>query len=564
MDQRHLRLSETARMLTEIEDFAHIGNWQHQLATGTSVWSQGYYRILGLDPTEPPPAAEGLLTLVHPEDRETVRLAYERADDAGADIDIVYRVRRADGDERIVHERGRGETGPDGRIVRTYGTVQDVTDSWTAEDRLAELTWADPLTRLSNRHAAQRRLEELAAEGRTAALLHFDLVGFRLINSSAGLAVGDQVLRQVGDALRVIAEPRDLLARVGGDEFLLIRPDGDEDEAVALGSALHQAFGRRSWGVGDHEFVLSCRLGICVGPADPQRSLERAGTALAHSRFEGETTVWDAAMSDRMRHRAGFTGRFRRALGNGDLFLEYQPQCDSEGRLLGAEALVRWREGDRLIPPGDFLPLIEDTLLIHHLSDFVMHEVGRQIRRWREAGHAPPPVAVNVSPRQFADLHSTVAATAAAVIAENRLAPGDLQIEFTETSEMPLSTDQPEIEGLTALGVPLVVDDFGTGFSSLAALMALPIEKVKIDRSLVALATTHERTRVVIETTLWMAARLGIRCIAEGVENSEQLLVLRAAGCSEFQGFLFGRPIPPDEFTARWLDPSPRDDDSRS
>lgn len=539
-------------MLTEIEDFAEVGSWQYQPETGDAVWSQGYYRILGLDPTAPPLSDEDLLALVHPEDRETVRLAYERADRRGDAIDILYRI-RVGGAERLIHERGRGETGPDGRIHRSFGTVQDVTEQMRAEGQLSELSWSDPLTALANRDAARRILEELAREQTPVALLHLDLVRFREINSAAGLAGGDAVLRQVAAALGLLTDREDTVARISGDHFLIIRPRGDENDAVALAAALHRAFRTRSWGVDGRELSLGCRLGLTTGRATADELLEQAETALANARYEGETQVWRDPMSRQMRHRANFGPKFRRALANGDLFLEFQPQCDADGRLLGAEALIRWQDGDRLIPPGDFLPIIEDSVAIHELSDFVMRSVAAQIRAWRDAGLTPPPVAVNLSPRQFADIHSTVSSTFASLMSEYHLSPGDVEVEFTETSEIPLSSNQPEVDGLHALGVPLVVDDFGTGFSSMAALLALPIHKVKIDRSLVSRVTDHPPTAVVIETTLWMAARLGIRCVAEGVESPAELAALRTAGCSEFQGFLFGRPVPAQEFARRWL-----------
>ena len=544
-------------MLTEIEDFARVGSWQYHPDTGKAIWSHGYYRILGLDPTEPPPSDDELLTLVHPEDRETVRIAYERADVEGEALDILYRV-RVDGVERMIHERGRGERSPDGRIRRSFGTVQDVTEQFRAEGRVAELSWTDPLTGLANRDAARRVLEELSAEEAQVALLHLDLVRFREINSAAGLQAGDAVLRQVASALGLLTGPGDTVARVAGDHFLIIRPGGDENDAVALAASLHRTFRKRSWGTDGREFTLGCRLGLTAGTGSAEKLLERGETALAYTRYEGETQVWQDQMSRQMRHRADFSPRFRRALTNGDLFLVYQPQCDADGHLLGAEALIRWQDGDRLIPPADFLPIIEDSVAIHELSDFVMRSVATQIRVWRDAGLTPPPIAVNMSPRQFADIHSTVSSTIASLMGEFALSPGDIEVEFTETSEMPLASDQPEVEGLAALGVPLVVDDFGTGFSSLAALLALPIAKVKLDRSLVCRVTDHPPTAVVIETTLWMAARLGIRCVAEGVESPAELAALRQSGCSEFQGFLFGRPVPATDFATRWLQPRER------
>ncbi len=417
---------------------------------------------------------------------------------------------------------------------------------------------ADPLTGLPDRSATRSRLANGHPTGISTAVLHIDLVRFRTVNASLGSDAGDGLLIQVASTLADVIATDDWLARVGPDEFVVIRHDAEADEAVSLASSVQAMFRRGAWGPKDTPIALACRIGISTGHGDPATLAQQAQTALALAKESGETQIYHPDMTRQAQERTRFLAHFAQGLGSQNLVLEYQPQCDADGRLLGAEALVRWNDGTRQRLPGTFMAAIEDSLLINRLGDWVVAGVARQITSWRAVGLRPPPVAANLSPRQFADVDSNVASTVAGIVAMHGLAAGDLELELTESAVMPMPGEvHPEVEGLIAMGIPLVIDDFGTGYSSLSSLVRLPVSKMRIDRSLVADITSDPRSRVLIEAALWIADRLEIRCVAEGIETQEQLDLLREIGCTEFQGWLFGRPLPADSFAERWLRPAP-------
>lgn len=411
----------------------------------------------------------------------------------------------------------------------------------------------DELTGLPDRGATRRALADWTPTD-SMAVVHIDLVRFRTVNASLGDTIGDMVLGQVADALSRLVRPDDWLARVGPDEFMLVRPHAGADDALSLAGSIQAMFRRGAWGPAHTPIALACRIGIGAGSQVPAELAQQAETALALAKESGETQLYHPDMTRKAREHTRFLAQFARDLDAGNLVLDYQPQCDADGRLLGAEALVRWNDGTRRQLPDDFIAAIEDSLLIHRLGDWVVDEVAGQIRRWRTEGLEPPPIAANLSPRQFADIDSNVASTVAGIVAAHGLAAGDLELELTESAVMPMPGEvHPEVEGLISLGIPLVIDDFGTGYSSLSSLVRLPVRKMKIDRSLVADITTDPRSRVLIEAALWMGERLDIRCVAEGVETEGQLELLRSIGCKQFQGWLFGHPIPAADFARRWL-----------
>ena len=409
----------------------------------------------------------------------------------------------------------------------------------------------DALTGLPNRSATRAYLTD--QQGTEVSVLHIDLDSFRTVNDSLGHDEGDMTLTRVAALLRDVTAPTDFLARVGGDEFVVVRPDSSPSEATALAAAVLRRFAQERWGSEGHSVQLSCRIGITVGDAADDL-LRQAGTALSFARDRGSTRFYSPEMTRSAAERSRLASRFAAGLDAGALELLYQPQCTDTGRLVGAEALVRWNDGGTVLTPGDFIATVEESRLIDRLSDWTLDTVGAQQRRWKDAGLPPTPIAVNLSPRQFSGLEANVAATVAGTLARYGLAPTDLELELTESTVMPNPGEvDPEVEGLIALGVPLALDDFGTGYSALASITRLPISKIKLDRSLISDLSPDARSRVLVEAALWIAARLGIQCVAEGVETVLQRDILVAAGCTIFQGYLFGRPVDAAEFEARWL-----------
>lgn len=435
--------------------------------------------------------------------------------------------------------------------------ARDVSELNAAQQELERLALSDPLTGLGNERATRRFLAEQLSQraGMPLALLWLDLDGFRRVNHSHGRSSGDRLLCAVADQLRGWCRPGDWLARMGGDEFLLIRPGLGEAEAWAM--------------VGDLQRALACGvplpdgeglgMGFCAGlslyPDHGQEAdalLRQAATALgrAHDSGQGLALFYEPAFTETLRTELGLEGRLRQAIEGGGLRLAYQPQMDPRGRLIGLEALARWRDGERgQVSPAIFIPLAERTGMIQALGQWALEEACAQQRRWQLAGLQPPPVAVNVSPRQLLSAQTPMSAIVAAALERHGLEARLLELEITESGILPITGVSEEIERLAALGVTLAIDDFGTGYSSLESLHRLPIHKLKIDQTFTANLVSSDSARLIVRAALTMARELGLQTLVEGVETAEQLQMLEPMGCDGYQGYFFSRPLEVEDCT---------------
>lgn len=307
---------------------------------------------------------------------------------------------------------------------------------------------------------------------------------------------------------------------------------------------------------GGREMRLDAYIGVALDGSDAPTLLRQADTALHLARGAEGCQIYRPEMAEEIASRLEILSRIDIAIDNGELVLEYQPQVDAARRLAGAEALVRWRQPDgSLLPPGGFLPLVESAPVMERLGNWVLETAAAQIAEWSAAGLAPPTVAVNVSARQFQG-QRPVSDVLDDVHARYGLPPGAIELEITETVMMPRSGGvEEDVAELARRGVPIAVDDFGTGYTSMTALHLVPLAKIKMDKSLVRGLPTDERVGALAKATLAVARALHVECLAEGVETEAELAWLEGAGCALFQGFLFDRPLPPDVFAQRWLGP---------
>ncbi len=452
--------------------------------------------------------------------------------------------------------------------VSHYLAVQlDVTAQKDAEEKAHQLAWFNPLTGLPNRHRLLMDIQDvLQAHARTheqCALLLLNLDRFQTVNDALGHAAGDQLLKQVGQRLGGLLHADDRLAHLSADEFAILLHAGDADGegASALALRLAQALQERL----DAPFELeqgealniSCCVGITLlpqGEADsPGDVLRRADTALHRAKDggTGQSAFFDVSMEQLISRRFLIERDLRRGLAANELRLYLQPQVDAQGRVIGAEALVRWLHPEQgLIAPGNFIPIAEESELITELGRWVLQTVCTHLGALRRDGLRLP-IAVNISPRQFHQpgfvhvVQDTLQSSGAS--------PDDLVIEITENIVM----DQMEVvvqkmSHLTSLGVKFSLDDFGTGYSSLAYLKRLPIHELKIDRSFVQDAPTDPSDAALVEAILSVARHMRLKVVAEGVETIEQANFLNARGQVIQQGYLHGRPAPADEVLARW------------
>jgi diguanylate cyclase (GGDEF)-like protein len=439
-------------------------------------------------------------------------------------------------------------------------TIRDVADRNYTEETILNLAYQDPLTGLPNRLLFNDRLSQAIERARRnqqlLAIMILDIDRFKLINDSLGLMSGDHALRMVGERLVAAVRRSDTVARLGADGFLLLLPgvDGAESTAKVAQKVLDTLLPPLE--VDDQELHLGASLGITLYPHDgddAETLIRNADTALHRAKeySRGSYQFYTTDMNATAFERLVLETRLRKALENNELIVHYQPQVRLDnGAVVAVEALVRWFHGDLgLVPPAEFIPLAEETGLILELGSWVLKTACSQVRSWQEQGFADLRLAVNLSGRQFEqdDLVHSIAQA----IEESAFDPADLELELTESAIM----RRPEqaalkLQALDRLGIRLSIDDFGTGYSSLGHLKRFPIRTLKIDQSFIQDITTDPNDAAIAQAIIALAESLQLKVIAEGVETTEQLNLLRRYHCDEMQGYLFARPLPPGELLA--------------
>ena len=470
---------------------------------------------------------------------------------------------RADGERRWVELFLAPVRSESGAVTHFVGVLNDVTYRKDAEERLNHLANHDPLTGLPNRNLLHDRLAHAIARRREgmAAVLFLDLDRFKLINDSYGHDVGDELLKAVAARLSACLRGEDTVARLGGDEFVVLLEDLPGIDAAASIAGKIAARLAEPLSVGGRELPLAASIGIALYPRDgrvPQDLLKNADTAMYRAKEAGRGgfCFFAGEMNMHALRRLTLENELRRALDGGELEVFYQPQVAmASGRLLGAEALVRWRHPLKgLVAPADFIPVAEETGLIVALGEQVLRAACRQIADWQRRGLTPLTVAVNLSPRQFrqADLVATIAG----ILAETGADPARLELEITESAAMQNADEAvAALRRLRAMGVGLAIDDFGTGYSSLSYLKRFPIDKLKIDRSFVQGVPDDGDDTAIVQAIAAMAGSLKLKLLAEGVESEAQRAFLESLGCAEAQGWLFGRALPAADFERAFLSP---------
>lgn len=445
------------------------------------------------------------------------------------------------------------------QLTHYVAIFSDISERKRAEEHIHHLAHHDPLTGLPNRTTLEARLGQSIGDalrgGRQVAVMFLDLDRFKTINDTLGHHTGDQLLIEVAMRIRSTVRASDTVARLGGDEFVIVLPGIDHgDIATTLADNIRQVVARPVV-IDGHELHTSTSIGISLFPqdgADAGTIMKHADTAMYHAKAKGRNNFqfFSATMNQAAMDRLNIERGLREALRMDHLVLHYQPQLDMTGAITGVEALVRWQrpEGE-LYSPAAFIPVAEETDLINHIGEWVMTSACRQIRQWLDAGRPPLRVAVNLSARQLRQVD--LAARISAILAQTGVPSYLLKFEITESMAM----DNPDraitlLHGLKALGVSLAIDDFGTGYSSLAYLKRLPIDYLKIDRSFVDEIVTDPNDQAIARGTIALAHSLGLKVVAEGVENAEQLAILRQQECDEVQGFHFAGPLPAADLEA--------------
>ena len=525
----------------------------HYLDALPTTNNQFYPRALALIGSNlhselPPETADRILATVRDSLRlqQTQTIEYERDFKMG---------------QRLVEGRAQ----PLGYTVNNKQVViflaRDITDRKIKEDEIAWLAFYDPLTGLPNRRLLQDRLHQAMAgskrSGQRAALLFIDLDNFKTLNDTLGHDKGDLLLQQVATRLFECVRECDTVARLGGDEFVVMLEELNHSEELA--AAQSKMVGEKilvklcqPYLIAGYEHNSSASIGITLFLAHQESSdelMKRADIAMYQAKSAGRNTLrfFDNKMQAIVTSRAELENDLREGLRQQQLLLHYQPQVDVHGRIIGAEALVRWQHPSRgMVSPAHFIPLAEESGLILSLGDWVLNEACRQLRRWAaQPAMAHLTMAVNISARQIHQPDFVDQVLAA--IHTAGVQPYHLKLELTESL---LLEDTEEIilkmTALKACGVGFSLDDFGTGYSSLAYLKRLPLDQLKIDKSFVHDLLTHPNDAAIASSIITLAQSLGLNVIAEGVETEAQRQRLEALGCYTYQGYLFGHPVPAD------------------
>lgn len=513
-----------------------------------------------------------LKSFIHSKDRKVLSTRFKTLYNQSDKKLITFRLKRKNG--TYLHASLEGRTiaksllhTQDPRENRSVLllTVSDICELKRLEQRMRRYAFHDPLTNLPNRAMILRRLAQTFSAAKRfkkqSAILFIDLDNFKTINDSLGHPIGDLLLQNIAKLLTKVIRREDTVGRVGGDEFVIIlfdyadNADTIANNAYTVAVKIKEALSQPNY-IGEHELHITPSIGIALFPdkeEDANGVLKRADTAMYHAKAMGRNLInfYEPSMQVAANHRIAMENNLRRALQADEFLLYFQPQFDEKHRIVGAETLLRWKHPKKgLIPPNSFISLAEETGLILPIGQWVLRSAAAQLKQWEDRGLCAQDgfLAINVSPRQFR--HIEFIEQLINISTHSGIPLTRLKLEITEGLMVGEGNDDISIiKALNELGLRLSIDDFGTGYSCLAYLKRMPVSEIKIDKSFVRDIVSDSNDATIVETIILMANHLGLRVIAEGVEDKAGIDFLRSRGCNTYQGYYFSRPIPAREFT---------------
>ncbi|MFJ2363510.1 EAL domain-containing protein [Pseudomonas sp. NPDC087697] len=550
-------LKTTERRLEQAESLARLGHWQMDYRRGTLRLSAELCRLAD-KPRGWAPGLEEVRALLVSEDHvriiETIKLAIVNRTE---ELQLDYRIET--GQSKLnLYSHLCIEYAEDGTPLQLFGTAQDISEIKAYQQQLHTMAFYDSLTELPNRELFKERLQQAITQAsrydRQVAVAILDLDNFKVINDTLGHSAGDDLLQETARRLQRSVRDSDTVARLGGDEFALIMPQAAGVCLTTLAGKLLQAISG-IYPIQGRELFISGSIGIACYPGDAgtiSELLQYADSAMYHAKEQGRNNVqvYSPQLIQTTTERMALAASLRDAQHNGELEVHYQPQIDlASGRLIGAEALLRWnhpRHGQ--VPPDTFIPIAEETGLIVGIGEWVLRKACQVAVAWNRGDRHPAlKIAVNLSPRQFRmnDLPKAIRA----ILQDTGCEPRWLTLEITEGLLLDNNIAVREIlERLFDMGLTIAIDDFGTGYSALGYLSRFPVEILKIDRSFIRGIDHHRESVELVKAIISMAHALGMTLVAEGVEESSQQAFLQRSGCHSAQGYLYGKAMPQEDF----------------
>lgn len=563
-------LINSQQRLAKTQQLAKLGNWDINLKTNKFNCSQEARRLLGLDDTAQSISYDHFLSPIIVKEQENIRNTINAAVKEKKPFSANYLILLPDGNQHHILNQGEILHDDTGAAETLLGVVQDVSELKLAEEEIRFLAFYDGLTGLANRMLFLDRLDQeiktAKRHNQILAILFLDLDQFKRVNDLYGHHIGDLLLKNVSETLKKCIRNSDttsriskddsemVIARFGGDEFIILLPDINtpENAAKIANRILHTI--PTTYMLDGHEISITTSIGISVFPADaeePDILLRYADSAMYHAKDSGRNNYqfFKESLNATVTERFNIEKDLRKALERDEFLLYYQPQVTLPDRkIIGAEALIRWIHPQKgMIPPDKFIPIAEESGLIIDINKWVIQTACRQNHEWKNLGLSPVRIAVNLSGYQLAN--QNIIEVIKEALDSVGLEPKNLEIEITENILMQEEVDTVGIlNQLKELNLQIALDDFGTGYSSLSYLTSFPVDVIKIDRSFVMGCIEQKNNLIIIKAIIAMGHSLGMRIIAEGIETADQLELMNLYGVDEAQGYFFKPPVPQDEF----------------
>ena len=537
-------------LLSTTEEIARIGYWQWDIESSFIELSANLARMCGTDQKKV--ALDSCLNKVHEDDQLRVKMAIDSAIETGDNTTVEYRIRTSDDDDWVImNQIIKRITNTDGNRS-LLGTVQDISIIKSAEKKIFDMAYFDELTGLANRSHFQQQLDEQIKHAKRKdqklAILYIDLDSFKEINDTLGHDRGDEYLKVIANKLKKILRDVDFIARLGGDEFCIIQAEINTGIDASIIADRCLALSEDIIKLGTQKINPKMSIGIAVFPDDGLQAntlLKAADTAMYSAKHNGKQAYafYDSQMTSDSVSRLRLETDLQKALLNDEFELWYQPKISLKaGKMTGVEALIRWQHPERgLVPPDQFIATAERIGLINKIGEWVLVTACKQLDEWKQQG-IELNVAINISSGHFSckDFPANVEQE----VKRFNLAPGDLEIEITESQTRNTEEHIGICHQLQAQGIKIAIDDFGTGYSSLSVLKQLKIDTLKVDREFIRELPHEPAAALMVSTIVNMSLALGYNVVAEGVENYDQAKFLYELGCPIVQGYYFSRAVP--------------------